>query len=86
METSFDGRHQATQKFEQFRFNYLKHFPQPAAASRVLDIGIGRGEMLTCMKDWGFAYRGVDISPSTAATYCRSISRCPISGVRSNIG
>jgi SAM-dependent methyltransferase len=39
----------------------------------VLDIGIGRGEMLSCMKHWGYEnYTGIDISPSTVE-FCTSL-------------
>ena len=53
--------------------NYKKYFPKDKNA-RVLDIGYGRGEMLTCMKDGGgyLHYEGVDISKSTF-NFCKSI-------------
>lgn len=77
VETSFDGRTQSALKRRQFEFNYRKYFPRQSAAS-VLDIGIGRGEMLACMRDWGFDYRGVDISPSTVA-FCQGLQlRCEV--------
>jgi len=66
VETSFDGSAQATFKFTQFERNYRRYFPEDRS-SRVLDIGIGRGEMLTCMKNWGYQEKVVDISPSTVA-------------------
>ncbi len=72
VETSFDGNQQATFKFEQFEKNYKKYFPSNLDSS-VLDIGIGRGEMLTCMRDWGYAYQGVDISPSTVH-FCKKLN------------
>lgn len=63
--TAFDGNVQATFKFSQFDYNYRKYFP-PAHDRKILDIGVGRGEMLSCMKNWGYKnYEGVDISPST---------------------
>ena len=71
VETSFDGFQQAVFKFRQFKINYQKYFPGDKDCS-VLDIGIGRGEMLSCMRDWGFNYQGVDISPSTVR-FCKSI-------------
>lgn len=71
VETSFDGYSQASFKFEQFRKNYQKYFPH-AVGSKVLDIGIGRGEMLSSMKNWGYTYQGVDISPSTVR-FCSGI-------------
>jgi len=72
MENAFDGNQQAIFKIKQFENNYKKHFPQNKGA-RVLDIGIGRGEMLTCMKQWGYSeYQGIDISPSTIQ-FCTSL-------------
>jgi 2-polyprenyl-3-methyl-5-hydroxy-6-metoxy-1,4-benzoquinol methylase len=71
IETSFDGFQQATFKFEQFRKNYKKYFPKNKN-SLILDIGIGRGEMLSCMKDWGYNYQGIDISPSTV-NFCKTL-------------
>lgn len=71
VENSFDGVEQAKFKLRQFDTNYRKLFPAQKAAE-VLDIGIGRGEMLTCMRDWGYTYQGIDISPSTVAL-CKSL-------------
>lgn len=72
VENAFDGYEQATFKFKQFEYNYKKYFPVDRNA-KILDIGIGRGEMLTCMKQWGYSdYLGVDISPSTVK-FCRSL-------------
>lgn len=72
VETSFDGAAQATPKFKQFDVNYKPYFPENKEA-KVLDIGIGRGEMLSSMKRWGYTnYKGVDISPSTV-TFCTSL-------------
>jgi len=65
IENAFDGYKQAEFKFKQFENNYRRYFPEDKKA-KLLDIGIGRGEMLTCMNNWGYAdYLGVDISPST---------------------
>lgn len=56
----------------QFEKNYKKFFPIDRA-SAVLDVGIGRGEMLTCMKEWAYSnHLGIDISPSTV-NFCKSI-------------
>ena len=52
-------------KLHQYELNYRRYFPAPPAS--VLDIGIGLGEMLSCMRDWGYAYHGIDISPSSVA-------------------
>lgn len=65
IENTFDGTAQAAFKFKQFEFNYRGFFPRDKKA-RLLDIGVGRGEMLSCMGNWGYSnYLGVDISPST---------------------
>jgi len=72
VENSFGEEKQATFKFKQFEVNYKKYFPKDNEA-KVLDIGIGRGEMLSCYKDWGYKnYLGIDISPSTVK-FCKSI-------------
>ena len=73
IENAFDGRKQAEYKIKQFEFNYKKYFPINKN-SKVLDIGIGRGEMLTCMKNWNYGsdYLGIDISPSTVE-FCKTL-------------
>lgn len=72
VDNAFNNHEQATIKFKQFEFNYKKEFPEDKS-SKVLDIGVGRGEMLTCMKSWGFEnYLGVDISPSTIQ-FCKKL-------------
>jgi len=72
VDNAFGEYKQAEFKFEQFENNYKKFFPADKD-SFVLDVGIGRGEMLSCMKNWGYRnYLGVDISPSTVS-FCRSI-------------
>jgi 2-polyprenyl-3-methyl-5-hydroxy-6-metoxy-1,4-benzoquinol methylase len=72
VENAFDGYHQAEFKIRQFQLNYKRFFPIDKA-SRTLDIGIGRGEMLTCLKQEGYAnYLGIDISPSTV-NFCTSL-------------
>jgi 2-polyprenyl-3-methyl-5-hydroxy-6-metoxy-1,4-benzoquinol methylase len=38
----------------------------------VLDVGVGRGEMLTLMRKWGYDYQGIDISPSTIK-FCKNL-------------
>ena len=73
IENAFGEYQQAEFKFKQFEVNYLKHFPSARKNEPVLDIGIGRGEMLTCFKNWGYTnYLGIDISPSTVS-FCKSI-------------
>jgi 2-polyprenyl-3-methyl-5-hydroxy-6-metoxy-1,4-benzoquinol methylase len=72
IENAFVVKEQAEFKFSQFSYNYKKYFPQNMNAN-MLDIGIGKGEMLTCMKQWGYEnYIGIDISAS-AVNYCNSI-------------
>ncbi len=72
VENSFGEEKQAVFKFKQFEINYKKYFPTNKEA-KVLDIGIGRGEMLSCYENWGYKnYLGVDISPSTVK-FCKSI-------------
>lgn len=72
VENAFGGGGQALFKLEQFEINYRRLFPSDPGAA-LLDIGIGKGEMLSCMKNWGYAnFNGIDISPSTVAL-CSSI-------------
>ena len=72
IQTVFGDNVQAAFKFRQFEQNYRHLFPSRMDVP-MLDIGIGRGEMLSCMKNWGYiSFRGVDISPSTVA-FCSSL-------------
>lgn len=72
VENTLGEKKQAQFKFKQFEYNYKKYFPVNTEAL-ILDIGIGRGEMLTSMKNWGYKnYLGVDISKSTVE-FCQSI-------------
>jgi 2-polyprenyl-3-methyl-5-hydroxy-6-metoxy-1,4-benzoquinol methylase len=71
IDNSFDGHYQADFKLRQFDLNYKKYFNN-SVTLRVLDIGIGRGEMLSCMKKWGHNYYGIDISPSTVE-FCKKL-------------
>lgn len=72
IDNAFGKAEQAQFKFKQFEINYRRFFPASAEAL-CLDIGIGRGEMLSCMSRWGFkSSQGVDISPSTVK-FCQSI-------------
>ncbi len=69
---SLGEEEQATRKFKQFERNYRRFFPQDRQA-RLLDIGVGRGEMLSCMRDWGYRhYLGIDISPTTIG-FCQRL-------------
>ena len=72
IENSFSGYQQAGFKLKQFEINYKKYFPKEKSAP-VLDIGVGRGEMLTTMLNCGLNYRGIDISPSTVR-FCQSLN------------
>ena len=71
IENSFDSNHQANFKFSQFELNYKKYFNKSVSLN-ALDIGVGRGEMLSCMKKWGHNYHGIDISPSTV-NFCKKL-------------
>ena len=71
IENSFDSHHQANFKFSQFELNYKKYFKKSVSLN-TLDIGVGRGEMLSCMKKWGHKYHGIDISPSTV-NFCKKL-------------
>ena len=72
IENAMGEEEQAEFKFRQFEYNYKKYFPLDKNLN-VLDIGIGRGEMLSCMKNWGYEnYLGIDISPSTV-NFCKKI-------------
>ena len=71
IENSFDSHDQANFKFSQFELNYKKYFKKSVSLN-TLDIGVGRGEMLSCMKKWGHNYHGIDISPSTI-NFCKKL-------------
>jgi len=71
LDNSFDGQYQADFKFHQFELNY-KQFFNKSVPLKVLDIGVGRGEMLSSMKNWGHNYHGIDISPSTVE-FCKKL-------------
>lgn len=65
IDNAFDDRNQSEWKKQVLAQNYRKFFPEDKAVP-VLDIGIGRGEMLWSMREWEYTnYNGVDISPST---------------------
>ena len=65
LETSTVGTEFSQWKEKEFDVNYRKFFPEDKTVN-VLDIGIGNGEMLYCMKNWGYTnYEGIDISQST---------------------
>ncbi len=73
VDNAFGSHEQDRSKILQFEKNYFRYFP-PSRDLKVLDIGIGRGEMLTCMKSWGYSdYLGIDISPSTISL-CSSLN------------
>jgi 2-polyprenyl-3-methyl-5-hydroxy-6-metoxy-1,4-benzoquinol methylase len=73
VEVSFGDKNQDQKKIKQFEFNYRKYFPKDLDGFAV-DIGIGRGEMLTSLNNWGYKnHLGVDISVSTIA-FCKSLN------------
>jgi len=61
VENSFGEEKQAVFKFKQFEINYKEYFPVNQDA-RVLDIGIGRGEMLSCYEKWGYKNKVMRVS------------------------
>lgn len=71
IETSFDGKHQSEPKIRQFEKNYARLL-LTTNCKKALDIGIGRGEMLSCMRNFNLDYQGVDISPSTV-NFCKTL-------------
>ena len=65
LETSPGGNQESAWKIEEIKINYCKFFPADKNA-RILDIGIGNGEMLHLLADLGYTNaEGADISPST---------------------
>jgi 2-polyprenyl-3-methyl-5-hydroxy-6-metoxy-1,4-benzoquinol methylase len=57
---------QSEKKIEQFNNNYSRFFPENKSAN-ILDIGPGKGEMLSCLNKQGFSnIEAVDISESVA--------------------
>ncbi|MBR2440412.1 MAG: class I SAM-dependent methyltransferase [Lentisphaeria bacterium] len=72
LETSLVGGGQCEWKIKQLEVNYRRFFPEDKTA-HVLDIGIGSGEMLKNMQEWGFSnYEGIDISES-AVKACKEL-------------
>lgn len=66
------GEKQLEFKFKRIVYNYRRFFPI-ATGSKVLDIGIGCGEMLSAFKQMGYKnYQGIDISPSTIS-FCQRL-------------
>lgn len=73
IENAFGNEGQADFKKAEFIFNYQKYFPKDLN-SKIVDIGVGRGEMLSCLKEQGFKnYIGIDISPSTIS-FCKKLN------------
>lgn len=62
---------QADFKIEEFKLNYSQYLPTSSDA-KVLDIGIGRGEMMSLYKKNKINYLGIDISPSTVE-HCKKL-------------
>jgi 2-polyprenyl-3-methyl-5-hydroxy-6-metoxy-1,4-benzoquinol methylase len=72
IENAFGEFKQAEFKLEQFSFNYKKYMPKDKNA-KLLDIGVGRGEMLSFFKNQGYVnYLGIDISRS-CVDFCKSL-------------
>lgn len=72
IEDSFGSHAPCPVKYAQFNRNYRRFFPATPGPERCLDIGIGRGEMLRCFRDWGFSNgHGIDISAS-AVNCCQA--------------
>src|SRR5438309_2975563 len=71
VEFTFGGLEPSAEKIKQFEVNYRLCFPEDKNTP-VLDIGIGRGEMLMCMREWGYNYNGIDISRSTIK-FCQAL-------------
>jgi len=71
LEYTFGEAKQAHFKFKQFAYNYRRFLPKIKKVA-LLDVGPGRGEMLTLMRRWGYRDSiGVDISPSIVK-FCRA--------------
>lgn len=72
LDTAFGEHKQADFKIKQFRKNYFRFFPTNKKA-KLLDIGPGRGEMLTCMKNEGYQnVKAIDIS-SSIVDFCTNL-------------
>jgi 2-polyprenyl-3-methyl-5-hydroxy-6-metoxy-1,4-benzoquinol methylase len=70
---SFGKHEQSLYKIKQFKANYKKYLPTDKNAN-ILDIGSGRGEMLSCYKEYGYNnYLGIDLSPEVAE-FCSSLN------------
>lgn len=64
LDTAFGEHMQADFKIKQFKKNYFHFFPKDKNA-KILDIGPGRGEMLTCLYNEGYVnLKAIDISSS----------------------
>lgn len=73
VEVSFGKLEQDQKKLLQIEHNYGRFFSKYGKDAKVLDMGIGRGEMLTSFGKWGFSnHLGIDISSSTIA-FCSKL-------------
>lgn len=78
LETSAAGLEESAWKIEEIKANYSKYFPVDKNA-RCLDIGIGNGEMLHLLQDYGYANaEGADISPSTVNVCTQRGYKCTL--------
>lgn len=64
IEYALGSEEQSMQKIAQFKKNYLQYFPVEKTET-ILDIGPGKGEMLSCLAESGYLnIEAVDISES----------------------
>lgn len=69
--TTFDGYHQSGAKLKEFRLNFTRLLPPVKSAASLLDIGVGRGEMLSLWKEMGYQnITGIDIGREPVE-FCR---------------
>ncbi len=72
IDNTFDGRYQSAWRKQALVHNYQIEFP-PDRQAPLLDVGIGRGEMLSLWQKLGYTSGyGVDISPSTVE-FCQKL-------------
>lgn len=64
VKSAYRRKDMSQSKINEIELNYRQYFPYDKSCE-VLDVGIGTGEMLWCMKEWGYQYCGIDISPAT---------------------
>ncbi len=73
LDTAFGEHKQSDPKIKQFQKNYARFFPKDKNAV-MLDIGPGRGEMLTCFTNNQYTnIKGIDIS-SSIVDFCEKLN------------